>query len=100
MNASFVALPETYLSTLRGVNQTITCIVFCPNHFESAARIDVDKLPELGGATDPPDPPSHTPMCIRDDSSISAICFRVIQVCLRENSFLASTKHTCVAHTI
>ena len=57
MNVSFVTLPETYLSTLRGVNQTITCIVFCPNHFDSAARIDVDKLPELGGgATDPPDP--------------------------------------------
>ena len=37
MNVSFVTLPETYLSKLRGVNQT--CIVFCPNN--------VDSLPEL-----------------------------------------------------
>ena len=52
MNVSFVTLPKTYLSKLRGVNQT--CIVFCPNN--------VDSLPEMmstncrigGGATDPP----------------------------------------------
>ena len=51
MNVSFVTVPETYLSKLRGVNQT--CIVFCPNNVDSA-RIDVDKLPELGGGQLPP----------------------------------------------
>ena len=51
MNVSFVTLPETYLSKLRGVNQT--CIVFCPNN--------VDSLPELMSTNCP----NCTPMLVK-----------------------------------
>ena len=51
MNASLVTLPETYLSKLRGVNQT--CIVFCPNNVDSLPELMSTTCPNWGGATAP-----------------------------------------------
>ena len=47
MNVSFVTLPETYLSKLRGVNQT--CIVCCPNNVDSLPELMSTNCPNWGG---------------------------------------------------
>ena len=55
MNVSFVTLPETYLSANYEVLiKHVLCFV---RIMSLSARIDVDKLPELGGGQLPPDPP-------------------------------------------
>ena len=62
MNVSCFTLPETYLSKLRGVNQT--CIVFCPNNIDSLSELMSTNCLNWGGggATDPS---SRTPMMVR-----------------------------------
>ena len=64
MNVSCFTLPETYLSKLRGVNQT--CIVFCPNNIDSLPELMSTNCPNWGGGGQlPPDPSSRTPMMVR-----------------------------------
>ena len=56
MNVSFVTPPETYLSQLRGVNQT--CIVFCPNNVDSLPELMSTNCPNWGGQLPPAPPPA------------------------------------------
>ena len=58
MNVTFVTLPETYLSKLRGVNQT--CIVFCPNNVDSLPEFMSTNCPNWGGGRQLPPLTPHT----------------------------------------
>ena len=99
VNVSFVTLPETYLSKLRGVNQT--CIVFCPNNVDSLPELMSTNCPNGGGGNCSPDTPSRACYVLRYDiaAALRRLKTAYTRWCILPNQMSSqSLKHFLLAH--